>query len=334
MHTFIDYVKVYVKAGDGGHGMISFLREKYISKGGPDGGDGGKGGDIIFEADRNILTLLDIKYKPHFVAQNGKNGGPKNRSGKNGGDIVIKLPIGTVVICEDEEIADLKENGQRFIAAKGGIGGRGNQHFATSTNRTPFKAQDGIPGEEKNLILELKMIADVGIIGLPNAGKSTLLSKITAANPKIAPYAFTTLHPNLGVYHTGSGKQIVFADLPGLIEGASRGAGLGDRFLRHVERTGMLLHVIAFEEGDFNLDNLIYAHDLILNELESYSKGLTDKKRMVVLNKTDLISEDNLKKTIKAFKKKKIKVVPISAINSEGTQELLKIIVEEIIKSC
>lgn len=334
MHTFIDYVKVFVKGGDGGNGCISFRREKYISKGGPDGGDGGKGGDVIFQADENLFTLLDVKYKPHFVAEDGEHGRHKNQSGKGGIDVIVKLPIGTVIYDGDTQIADLTKHGERFIAAAGGAGGRGNQHFATSTYRVPRKAEDGVPGEEKRLTLELKMIADVGIIGLPNAGKSTLLSKITAASPKIAPYPFTTLHPNLGSYEKPDGKKIIFADLPGLIEGASKGAGLGDRFLRHVERTRILLHLIAYEEGDTNPENLLYAHNLILHELESYSKLMLEKKRIVVLNKIDLIDEKTLDETKKLFKKNKITLITISAKDNTNLKMLMKKILKVIDELC
>ncbi len=286
---FVDYVQIWVKAGAGGNGCVSFRREKHVPRGGPNGGDGGDGGDVYCEANASLYTLLDFKFHPHFTAGRGKHGKGKNCRGKNGEDIVIKVPPGTIIRHEAVQIADLTANGQRVLIARGGKGGRGNQHFATPANRAPRIADKGKPAEEKRLTLELKLIADIGLIGLPNSGKSTLLSKLSDAKPKIASYPFTTLHPNLGVMKTDKFRPIVLADIPGLIEGASKGAGLGDRFLRHIERTRVLVHLIADDQGHFAPEDICKKYLLVIQELRAYSEMLVRKPQIVLINKIDLL---------------------------------------------
>ena len=284
---FIDETTLHVKGGDGGNGAVAFLRLKFMPWGGPAGGDGGKGGDVVFKATNNVDTLLPLYRKRRIGAQNGQGGSNKNCSGRAGKDILIEVPRGTLVKDEDGNLlCDMVEAGQLFMAAKGGKGGRGNQHFATSTHQTPRTAELGEKGTERTLHLELKLIADAGLIGLPNAGKSTLLSVISAARPKIAPYPFTTKQPNLGIVDSGDFRQVVVADLPGLIEGAHEGAGLGDEFLRHVERTAFLVHLIdaAPPDGKDPIENF----HLIENELKQYSKALYERPRLVVANKMDV----------------------------------------------
>ncbi len=320
---FVDYVKIHVKGGDGGNGCVSFRREKYVPRGGPDGGDGGNGGSVYLEADVNLASLLDLRYRPHRVAGRGQHGKGKNMHGRNGADVVLRVPLGTVVTEGDRQIADLTRLGQRFCAAKGGRGGRGNQHFATSTRRAPRIAEKGSSGKERTLILELKLIADVGLVGLPNAGKSTLLAHLTHATPKIASYPFTTLHPNLGVYECASGKRIVFADIPGLIEGASKGAGLGDRFLRHIERTRILVHITCFDNQSMNFDSLWEKYELLQQELATYNPELARKPQIVAINKIDLASEEIVKDIVEKFKKRQISAIPISAIHDVGLTNLL-----------
>lgn len=289
---FIDIAEIYVKAGNGGAGHSSFRREKYVPKGGPDGGDGGKGGDVIIQANKNLNTLIDFKFKRKFIATNGENGGKKKQSGKNGKNIKIKVPIGTMIynMDTDELIADLTEDGQRVIIAKGGKGGLGNANFATPTNRAPRFAQPGIPGEELNIRLELKLLADVGLVGFPNAGKSTLISVISAAKPKIADYPFTTLVPNLGIVRIDEYKNYSVADIPGLIEGASEGKGLGLQFLRHIERTKVLIFLI-----DANSETIKEDYKTLVNELEKYNVELSFKKRLICFSKADTISEEKFK---------------------------------------
>jgi GTP-binding protein len=321
---FIDEAKIYVKAGDGGRGCVSFRREKYIPKGGPDGGDGGNGGDVIIRASRGYRTLLHLKYNQHHVAKRGGHGEGSNRSGRNGKDIEIMAPVGTVVKDgeTDAVLADLVEEGQTFVVARGGLGGRGNARFATATHRAPRYAQPGLEGEERWINLELKLLADVGIIGCPNVGKSTLISRISAAKPKIADYPFTTLTPNLGVVHCGDHESFVIADIPGLIEGAHRGAGLGIKFLRHVERTSVLLHVIDISRepytGGWN------DYEVINNELFRFSPSMAEKKQIVAINKCDLpVTEERLTGELELFRHNHIKAFPISAVTGAGITDLI-----------
>ena len=323
MPAFVDYVNIHLKSGDGGNGCVSFRREKGVPRGGPNGGDGGDGGSVFLEAHPGMATLLDLKYRPYHKAERGGHGQGKNKHGKNGKDVIIKVPLGTVVSEDGQELVDLTKPGQRFCAARGGKGGRGNQHFATSVNRAPRYAEPGRPGEERRLTLELKLIADVGLVGLPNAGKSTLLSHITRAAPKVDSYPFTTLHPNLGVYMTKTGRHIVIADIPGLIEGASKGAGLGDRFLRHIVRTTILVHLIAFDDVNFDFDSLWEKYEMILKELSTYSKKMTEKKSILVLNKIDLVPEEIWKDSEKKFSEKGLEVIPISAIEETNLEQLM-----------
>jgi GTPase len=289
---FLDEAKVHIRSGDGGNGCVSFRREKFIEFGGPNGGDGGKGGDVIVEAVEGLNTLIDYRYQQHFKARNGGGGMGKDRHGKNGADIVLKVPAGTQVYEEDGEtlLADLTKVGQRAVLARGGNGGFGNARFKTSTNRAPRHANPGQSGEERTIRLRLKLIADAGIIGLPNAGKSTFLSAVSAARPKIADYPFTTLHPQLGVVEI-DGREFVLADIPGLIEGAHAGAGLGDRFLGHVERCRVLLHLV-----DGTGDDAGAAYRTVRAELTAYGAGLADKPEIVALNKADALTPDELKR--------------------------------------
>lgn len=326
---FTDYVKIYAKAGDGGNGAISFRREKYVAAGGPDGGDGGKGGDVYFEVDPNSNTLIDFRYKKKFKAQNGNNGEGSNKYGKGGEDLTIKVPIGTVIkdATTNEVLADLSQEGQRELVLKGGRGGKGNTHFATSTRQAPRFSQDGENGEEKELILELKLLADVGLIGFPNVGKSTFLGRTTSATPKIADYHFTTLEPNLGVVKTDYGESFVIADIPGIIEGASEGVGLGLQFLRHIERTRLLLHIIDISgsEGRNPVDDF----NKINAELQKYSKKLSKRKQIIVANKIDSIQDESLYNELeKMAKENNIEIFKISAVTGEGVSELIKHVAE------
>ena len=308
---FLDQVKIYIKAGDGGSGSPSFRREKFIEYGGPDGGDGGKGGSIIFKSERNLNTLIDFRYRQHFKAERGENGKGKNKTGKGGKDLYLSVPIGTQVFEEDNKtlIYDFKKQNENFVAAVGGKGGFGNTKFKSSTNRAPKKFTKGFKGEEFWIWLQLKTIADVGIIGLPNAGKSSLLASITSANPKIANYKFTTLNPNLGVAMYDN-KEVTLADIPGLIEGAHSGVGLGIKFLKHIERCKTLLHLIDVSEI-----NLISSYEQVRKELGKYSKNLLKKEELIVFNKIDLISKKELDEKIKNFEKKtKKKILVMSVI--------------------
>jgi len=331
----VDMAKVYIKAGDGGDGVVHFRREKYIPKGGPDGGDGGKGADVYIEVDKNLATLKQFAYKQKFEARDGRNGMGRNKSGKSGEDIFVKVPVGTQLrwkkrVGEEVVEMDLKEAGEKFLIARGGRGGRGNWHFKGPANTTPREAEDGELGEELELELELKVLADVGFIGLPNAGKSTLLSVVSEAKPKIADYEFTTLEPNLGVMEK-DGKRLVVADVPGLIEGASEGKGLGDQFLRHIERTGVLVHVVGvnLEEED-RVEGLWKDYREIRKELEDYGKGVEKKKELAVLNKIDLIDEKTVGKIKKRFEKEGVKIMAISCGVVQGIEELKKEIFEEL----
>jgi len=328
---FVDKVKIYVKAGDGGDGAVAFLREKYKPYGGPAGGDGGKGGDVILMATSKKLTLYDFKYKRHFRAPNGERGRGKNQHGKDAQDLTLEVPIGTVVIDAEsgQVICDLKQEGQMCVVAKGGKGGRGNAHFATPTNQAPKYAEKGQKGEEKWLLLELKLIADVGIIGLPNAGKSTLISKLTKAKPKIADYPFTTLSPVLGVMELEDTNRIVLADIPGLIEGASQGKGLGLEFLRHIERTKLLLHLV--DVSDQRQIEPLEAFQIVNSEMEKYNPKLLRKKQIVVGTKIDILSDRKiLNKLKKEFGKMGYMFIPVSSITGEGMDTLKKVIIEQI----
>jgi GTP-binding protein len=298
---FLDQVKIYIKAGNGGDGSPSFRREKYVEYGGPDGGDGGKGGSIILKAEENLNTLIDYRYQQHHKAQRGENGAGQNRTGKSGDDLILKVPLGTQVFEEDNKtlIFDFEKKEEKFIVANGGKGGLGNTRFKSSTNRAPRKFTKGAIGEEFTIWLQLKTIADIGIIGLPNAGKSSLLSAITNANPKIADYKFTTLNPNLGVASYDD-KEITIADIPGLIEGAHEGVGLGIQFLKHIERCKSLLHLIDITNLDLN-----NSYKQVKNELKNYSSKLLEKKELVVLNKTDLVDDSTVKEITDHFSKDK-----------------------------
>ena len=316
---FLDQVKIFIKAGDGGSGSPSFRREKFIEFGGPDGGDGGKGGSIILKPERNLNTLIDYRYQQHFKAGRGGDGRGKNQTGKGGDDLYLKVPIGTQVFEEDNKtlIFDFKKEDDEFVVASGGRGGFGNTRFKSSTNRAPKKFTKGIKGEEFWIWLQLKTIADIGIIGLPNAGKSSLLASITSATPKIANYKFTTLNPNLGVALYDD-KEITLADIPGLIEGAHAGIGLGIKFLKHIERCKTLLHLI-----DVNEDNLINIYKQVRYELKKYSKELIKKEELVVFNKIDLIDKKTLDEKIKKFESKiKKKVLTLSTVNKSSVSKI------------
>ena len=316
---FLDQVKIYIKAGNGGDGSPSFRREKYVEYGGPDGGDGGKGGSIILKSEENLNTLIDYRYQQHHKAKRGENGAGQNRTGKRGDDLILKVPLGTQVFEEDNKtlIYDFTKIGEEFIAAAGGRGGLGNTRFKSSTNRAPRKYTKGTVGEEFIIWLQLKTIADIGIIGLPNAGKSSLLAALTNANPKIANYQFTTLNPNLGVASYDD-KEITIADIPGLIEGAHEGTGLGTQFLKHIERCKSLLHLI-----DITNENLDNSYDQVKNELKNYSLELLKKKELIVLNKTDLIDSNTADEKIKNFSKnKKCEILVLSTLEKESVSKV------------
>ena len=322
---FTDYAKIIIKSGDGGNGAVSFRREKYVAAGGPDGGDGGRGGSIYFIVDPDSNTLVDFRFKKKFKAENGKNGEGARRYGKSGEDLYVKVPIGTLI--KDAEtgkiIADLSHKGQKELILPGGRGGKGNSHFATSTRQAPRFSQDGEKGIEKEVILELKLLADVGLIGFPNVGKSTFLSKTTSATPKIADYHFTTLEPNLGVVKNDYGESFVIADIPGIIEGASNGTGLGLQFLRHIERTRLLLHVIDVSgiEGRNPVDDFYTINE----ELKKYSEKLSKRKQIIVANKIDSMQDENLYNDLeKLAKENNMEIFKISAVTGEGISELLK----------
>ncbi|MCX8030035.1 MAG: GTPase ObgE [Thermodesulfovibrionales bacterium] len=327
---FVDHAEIYVKAGDGGRGCISFRREKFVPRGGPDGGDGGKGGDVILVATKELNTLLDVSLRKNYRAERGRHGKGKNQHGADGADTIIYVPEGTVVKDENGEVlADLDKEGLRFVAAKGGKGGLGNAHFVTSVNQAPRFAQPGMPGEERTLILELKLLADVGLIGLPNAGKSTLISVISSAKPKIADYPFTTLIPNLGVVKTNFGTSFVVADIPGIIEGAHTGAGLGIQFLRHVERTSYLLHLVDISDIQQTdpVDDLIKVN----KELSLYSKELTKKPQIVGGSKLDLACERKRLRRLKEYcRKKGLPFFPFSSATLEGVSEIIEYLSQEI----
>ena len=326
---FLDQQKVFIKSGDGGAGCVGIRREKYIEFGGPDGGDGGRGGDVVAECVANLNTLIDFRYQQHFKAKRGSHGMGKNRSGKSGADQILKVPIGTQIIDEnnDQIIADLTESGQKFVLAVGGDGGFGNAHYKSPTNQAPRKAGDGFPGQEKWLWLRLKLIADAGLIGLPNAGKSTFLAAVTRARPKIADYPFTTLHPNLGVGFVDN-EEVVIADIPGLIEGAHEGAGLGDRFLGHVERCGVLLHLVDGTEN-----NPASNYRTVRRELDAYGGGLPEKRELVALNKCDALSNQLIKDIKRSLEDETEKPVLVtSSIAGTGLNEVLRRLVSEVVR--
>jgi len=340
---FVDFVRIHVKAGDGGDGAVAFRREKYVPEGGPAGGHGGDGGSIYLLGDPDMVTLLDFKMRPYVKAKRGANGANFNKAGKAGDDVTLDVPLGTAVVDADtgEELGEVTRPDQRLLVARGGHGGRGNESFATATHRTPTEAEDGEPGEERNLILELKIIADIGLIGLPNAGKSTLLAHLTNAHPKIANYPFTTIHPNLGVMTDDSMSRVVtLADIPGLIEGAHHGAGLGDRFLRHIERTKVLVHLVSPEEGTTSIDDpaelvllaedLIEAFRLVRSELDQYSDTLNHKPCIVCLNKIDLMPPGAPDHVLQAFRKAGIEALAISAETGDNLPALRERIFLEI----
>ena len=312
---FLDQAKIYIKAGNGGSGSASFRREKFVEYGGPDGGDGGNGGSVVLKAERNLNTLIDYRYQQHHKAKRGDNGSGQNRTGKSGDNLILKVPLGTQVFEEDNKtlIFDFVKIGEEYVAAKGGKGGLGNTRFKSSTNRAPKKFTKGAIGEEFVIWLQLKTIADIGIIGLPNAGKSSLLAAITNASPKIANYQFTTLNPNLGVASYDN-SEVTIADIPGLIEGAHKGTGLGIQFLKHVERCKSLLHMI-----DITNDDLKKCYNQVKNELKKYSSKLTKKKELIVLNKTDLVEEKEMEKIIKDFSKNvKSEIITLSTLDKKS----------------
>ena len=326
---FLDQQKIFIKSGDGGAGCVGFRREKYIEFGGPDGGDGGRGGDVVAECVANLNTLIDFRYQQHFKAKRGSHGMGKNRSGKSGADQILKVPIGTQIIDEnnDQIIADLTESGQKFVLAVGGDGGFGNAHYKSPTNQAPRKAGDGFPGQEKWLWLRLKLIADAGLIGLPNAGKSTFLAAVTRARPKIGDYPFTTLHPNLGVGLVDN-EEVVIADIPGLIEGAHEGAGLGDRFLGHVERCGVLLHLVDGTEK-----NPASNYRTVRRELDAYGGGLPEKRELVALNKCDALSNQLIKDIKRSLEDETEEPVLVtSSIAGTGLNEVLRRLVSEVVR--
>lgn len=328
---FIDYAQIEVKSGDGGDGAVAFRREKYVPKGGPSGGNGGLGGSVIFETNNSLSTLLDFRYKRKFFAEDGKPGGNSLKDGKSGEDVVIKVPVGTIVKDAEtnEVLLDLSKVNERVVFIKGGKGGKGNSNFATATRRTPRFAENGKPGVYKKLILELKLIADVGLVGFPNAGKSTLISKISAAKPKIADYPFTTLEPNLGIVRYKDYESFTVADIPGIIEGAHQGKGLGIKFLRHIERTRILLFLIEVTSENYQKD-----FDTLYNELKKYSKKLVEKKNLVALSKADLVNSDDLKKLEKIkLKKTKEPALLFSSATGFGLQNLLDKVWEVLNKS-
>lgn len=324
---FLDLAKIYIKSGSGGHGCIAFRREKYIEYGGPDGGDGGRGGDVWAECVDNLNTLIDYRYQQHFKAQNGTPGMGKNRAGPNGDDCILKVPPGTEILAEDQEtlLGELMKPGDSVLIAKGGNGGFGNAHFKSSTNQAPRHANPGQPGEELTIWLRMKLIADAGLVGLPNAGKSTFLAAVSAAKPKIAGYPFTTLHPNLGVVRAGE-FDFVLADIPGLIEGAHEGAGLGTRFLGHVERCRVLLHLVDATEED-----IAGSYQTVRDELEAYGEGLEDKEELVALSKCDALDEDTIAERARELEQVAgAAPLILSAVSGKGVQDALYAIAKVI----
>jgi len=326
---FVDEARIHLQAGKGGNGCMSFRREKYVPRGGPDGGDGGKGADIYLEASERKHTLLDFRFRHYFRSSSGKHGQGQNKHGRSGEDLILEVPVGTVVKDRDtgEILADLAQAGEKWLAAAGGRGGKGNARFVTSTRRVPRFAEEGGEGEQKELVLELKLLADVGLVGLPNAGKSTLITAVSAARPKIADYPFTTLVPNLGVVQFEDSTPFVMADIPGLIEGAHAGAGLGIRFLRHIERTRILLHLVDVSQVD-KADPL-RPYRQIEHELNSYSEEIRQKKRVIALNKIDLINDTEvLEELVALYRQTEHQVVAVSALQRHGLQDLLRVLTQ------
>ena len=324
---FLDQAKIYIKAGNGGSGSASFRREKFVEYGGPDGGDGGDGGSIIVQSDRNLNTLIDFRYAQHFKAQHGKPGSKRNKTGANGDDLILKVPLGTQVYEEDNNtlIYDFTKNKEKYLVASGGKGGLGNVRFKSSTNRAPRKKTNGKLGEEFWIWLQLKVIADIGIIGKPNAGKSSLLAALTRAKPKIANYPFTTINPNLGVSYY-AGKEITLADIPGLVEGAHKGVGLGDKFLRHIERCKILLHLIDLSE-----ENLFNSYKKIKVELSNYDNNLIKKREIIFFNKSDLLDDNEIKEKLKEFKKQvKTKYEIVSVYSNKDIQKIKKLLAKYV----
>lgn len=319
--NFVDYVKVYLRSGNGGQGSAHLRREKFVAKGGPDGGDGGRGGHVVVRGNKNLWTLLHFKFKRHFQAGHGEHGGRQRSTGADGENAVMEVPLGTVVKDSDtgQTLFEITEDGQEEIAAPGGMGGLGNWHFKSATNQTPRYAQPGTPGEERNLTLELKLLADVGLVGFPNAGKSTLLSALTSAKPKIADYAFTTLKPNLGIVQYRDFRSFVIADIPGIIEGASEGKGLGHYFLRHIERNATLLLLVSADSPDISRE-----YEILLSELRKYNPELLDKRRLLAISKSDLLDEE-LRTEMEEGLKEELPDVPfvfISSVSGQGIQAL------------
>ena len=323
--SFVDRAKFFVKAGDGGNGCVSFRREKYVPKGGPNGGDGGTGGDVIIRASRHLHSLIDFRSRSHFKAERGQHGQGKDKHGAGGKDFVLKVPVGSLIIDTESDavLADLTEPGQEYVAASGGKGGLGNTHFASGANRTPRTATKGKPGEEKWLKIELKLIADVGLVGMPNAGKSSLLARLSAANPKIADYPFTTLEPQLGVLQLRYHPPCIIADIPGLIEGAHQGTGLGHFFLKHIERTTLIMHVV-----DISIDDYQQNFATIENELQEYKGNLLDRIKLVVLNKVDLVDPEMAAEIAESFQSAGQVVRVVSAATGEGIDALKETVVE------
>jgi GTP-binding protein len=324
---FLDQAKIYIKAGNGGSGSASFRREKFVEYGGPDGGDGGDGGSIIVQSDRNLNTLIDFRYAQHFKAQHGKPGSKRNKTGANGEDLILKVPLGTQIYEEDNNtlIYDFTKNREKYLVASGGKGGLGNVRFKSSTNRAPRKKTNGKLGEEFWIWLQLKVIADIGIIGKPNAGKSSLLAALTRAKPKIANYPFTTINPNLGVSYY-AGKEITLADIPGLVEGAHKGVGLGDKFLRHIERCKILLHLIDLSEED-----LFNSYKKIKVELSNYDNNLIKKREIIFFNKSDLLDDSEIKEKLKEFKKQvKTNYEIVSVYSNKDIQKIKKLLVKYV----
>ena len=331
---FIDEAKIRVKAGDGGNGCVAFRREKFVPRGGPSGGDGGNGGDVIMESSERHNTLVHFRFNPEYKAQRGRHGEGSNKTGREGADVLLKVPVGTILYDDDtgEKVHDFSHPDERIIVAKGGRGGRGNARFATPVHRAPREHEDGRPGEERNFRLELKLLADVGLVGYPNVGKSTLISRISAARPKIADYPFTTLQPNLGVVVVGKEpeeKSFVVADIPGLIEGAHTGSGLGMQFLRHIERTRLLVHLVDVSDGSGRPDP-VKDFEVIMGELESFGAKLEEKPMLVAASKIDVANKDKLAKLKRFCKKQGLEFFPVSAVTGKGIEELKYAMAEKV----